>query len=175
MLGASGLPDNSNFLWGNAAYFLSERITNAFALYSWTAAIRGVEGGGLVEGLPTHNFRTDEGDVALSAMPPRIDYSRYGINVIRAQPMQRDRAGRPLRQVRAFDMARAVALAWHSYREAEARGKLEAPSAALQAFAWPMFTKHEAPVHRLAHVLLDEAAIRAVCDERKVRPRAGSP
>ena len=34
-------------------------------LYGWCAAIRGVEGGGLVEGLPCHTFRTDEGDVAL--------------------------------------------------------------------------------------------------------------
>ena len=37
----------------------------AFALYGWCAAIRGVEGGGLVEGLPVHNFYTDEGDVAM--------------------------------------------------------------------------------------------------------------
>ena len=28
-------------------------------------AIRGVEGGGLVEGLPAHTFQTDDGDVAL--------------------------------------------------------------------------------------------------------------
>ena len=40
-------------------------MTNAFALYGWCAAIRGVEGGGLVEGLPVHNFYTDEGDVAM--------------------------------------------------------------------------------------------------------------
>ena len=44
---------------------MAERITNAFALYRWTAAIRGVEGGGLVEGLPAVNFKTDEGDVVL--------------------------------------------------------------------------------------------------------------
>jgi type VI secretion system protein ImpC len=54
-----------NYCWGNAAYALAERITNAFALYKWTAAIRGVEGGGLVEGLPALNFRTKEGDVVL--------------------------------------------------------------------------------------------------------------
>jgi type VI secretion system protein ImpC len=54
-----------DYCWGNAAYALAERITNAFALYRWTAAIRGVEGGGLVEGLPAINFRTDEGDVVL--------------------------------------------------------------------------------------------------------------
>jgi type VI secretion system protein ImpC len=54
-----------DYCWGNAAYALAERITNAFALYKWTAAIRGVEGGGLVEGLPAVNFKTDEGDVVL--------------------------------------------------------------------------------------------------------------
>jgi type VI secretion system protein ImpC len=54
-----------DYCWGNAAYALAERITNAFALYSWTAAIRGVEGGGLVEGLPAVNFRTEEGDTIL--------------------------------------------------------------------------------------------------------------
>jgi type VI secretion system protein ImpC len=57
--------DHSKYLWGNAAYALGTRITDAFARYGWTVAIRGVEGGGLVEGLPTHTFNTDEGDVAL--------------------------------------------------------------------------------------------------------------
>jgi len=57
--------DHSKYLWGNAAYALAARLTNAFAHYGWCAAIRGVEGGGLVEGLPTHNFTTDSGDVAL--------------------------------------------------------------------------------------------------------------
>ncbi|HEV2522870.1 MAG TPA: type VI secretion system contractile sheath large subunit [Candidatus Acidoferrales bacterium] len=57
--------DHSKYLWGNAAYALGARVTNAFAKYGWCAAIRGVEGGGLVEGLPAHTFRTDEGDVAL--------------------------------------------------------------------------------------------------------------
>jgi type VI secretion system protein ImpC len=44
---------------------LAERVTHAFALYSWCGAIRGVEGGGLVEGLPIHTFKTDEGEVAM--------------------------------------------------------------------------------------------------------------
>jgi type VI secretion system protein ImpC len=57
--------DHGKYLWGNAAYALTQRITTAFALYGWCAAIRGVEGGGLVEGLPAHTFKTDEGDVAL--------------------------------------------------------------------------------------------------------------
>ena len=57
--------DHSKYLWGNAAYALGARLTSAFAKYGWCAAIRGVEGGGLVEGLPAHTFHTDEGDVAL--------------------------------------------------------------------------------------------------------------
>jgi type VI secretion system protein ImpC len=57
--------DHSKYLWMNAAYSLGTRLTNAFALYGWCAAIRGVEGGGLVEGLPVHNFYTDEGDVVM--------------------------------------------------------------------------------------------------------------
>jgi type VI secretion system protein ImpC len=57
--------DHSKYLWGNAAYALGARLTDAFAKHRWCAAIRGVEGGGLVEGLPVHTFKTDEGDVAL--------------------------------------------------------------------------------------------------------------
>ena len=57
--------EHDKYLWGNAAYSLGTRLTAAHAEYGWCAAIRGVEGGGLVEGLPTHNFTTDSGDVAL--------------------------------------------------------------------------------------------------------------
>lgn len=57
--------DHSKYLWGNAAFALGARLTNSFSKYGWCASIRGVEGGGLVEGLPAHTFRTDEGDVAL--------------------------------------------------------------------------------------------------------------
>lgn len=57
--------DHSKYLWGNAAFALATRMTDAFASYHWCAAIRGVEGGGLVQGLPVHTFKTDEGDVAL--------------------------------------------------------------------------------------------------------------
>jgi len=57
--------DHHKYLWMNAAYVLGSRLTDAYARYGWCAAIRGVEGGGLVEGLPTHTFTTDEGDVAL--------------------------------------------------------------------------------------------------------------
>jgi len=57
--------DHNKYLWGNSAYALGTRLTNAFAMYGWCAAIRGVEGGGLVEGLPVHNFYTDDGDLAM--------------------------------------------------------------------------------------------------------------
>lgn len=57
--------DHRKYLWGNAAYSFGTRLTEAFAKHQWCAAIRGVEGGGLVQGLPAHTFRTDEGDVAL--------------------------------------------------------------------------------------------------------------
>jgi type VI secretion system protein ImpC len=57
--------NHSKYLWVNAAYAMGARLTSAFENYGWCAAIRGVEGGGLVEDLPTHTFKTDEGEVAL--------------------------------------------------------------------------------------------------------------
>lgn len=57
--------DHCKYLWTNAAYAFGARMTGAFSEYGWLAAIRGVEGGGLVEALPTHTFTTDAGEVAL--------------------------------------------------------------------------------------------------------------
>ena len=57
--------DHSKYLWVNASYAFAARLTDAFDLFGWCAAIRGVEGGGLVEDLPTHTFKTDDGEVAL--------------------------------------------------------------------------------------------------------------
>lgn len=57
--------DHSKYLWVNAAFAFAARLTAAFESYGWCAAIRGVEGGGLVEDLPTHTFKTDDGEVAL--------------------------------------------------------------------------------------------------------------
>jgi type VI secretion system protein ImpC len=57
--------DHEKYLWGNAVWALAARITNSFAKYSWCATIRGVESGGLVEGLPVHNFRTDSGELVM--------------------------------------------------------------------------------------------------------------
>jgi len=57
--------DHSQYLWGNSAYALAANVNKAFALYGWCASIRGVESGGLVEGLPVHNFRTDAGELVM--------------------------------------------------------------------------------------------------------------
>ncbi|MEC5159394.1 type VI secretion system contractile sheath large subunit [Janthinobacterium sp. CG_S6] len=57
--------DHHKYLWCNAAYAFGTRLTSAFDDFGWCAAIRGVEGGGLVDDLPTHTFKTDEGEVAL--------------------------------------------------------------------------------------------------------------
>jgi len=55
--------DHSKYSWSNAAYAMATNITRAFKNYGWTTAIRGVENGGVVEGLPVHNFPTDDGGV----------------------------------------------------------------------------------------------------------------
>ena len=57
--------DHSKYLWCNAAWAFAARLTAAFDDFGWCAAIRGVEGGGLVEDLPTHTFKTDDGEIAL--------------------------------------------------------------------------------------------------------------
>jgi type VI secretion system protein ImpC len=56
--------DHSKFLWGNAAYALATRMTEAFFNHRWCVSIRGPMGGGLVEGLPTFTFPTEQGDIA---------------------------------------------------------------------------------------------------------------
>jgi type VI secretion system protein ImpC len=57
--------DHKKYLWGNAAYAFVTRMTDAFAKYEWCASIRGVQNGGLVEGLPAHTFESIDGDVQL--------------------------------------------------------------------------------------------------------------
>ncbi len=57
--------EHDKYLWANAAWGLGASITKAFAQSGWCARIRGVTSGGLVEGLPTHTFETDEGDTVM--------------------------------------------------------------------------------------------------------------
>ena len=53
------------YLWGSSAWAIAANINKAFASYGWCATIRGVESGGLVEGLPVHNFRTEAGELVM--------------------------------------------------------------------------------------------------------------
>ena len=63
---AKGAPKalgHEEYCWMNAAYVMGTRLTNAFAQYGWCTAIRGAEGGGKVENLPSHLFASDDGDI----------------------------------------------------------------------------------------------------------------
>ena len=57
--------DHERYLWCSSAYAFGARLVDAFSEYGWCAAIRGVEGGGPVEDLPAHTFKTGEGELAL--------------------------------------------------------------------------------------------------------------
>lgn len=57
--------EHDKYLWANAAWGLGASVNKAFAESGWCARIRGVNSGGRVEGLPTHTFETDSGDVAM--------------------------------------------------------------------------------------------------------------
>ncbi|MET0356741.1 MAG: type VI secretion system contractile sheath large subunit [Cellvibrio sp.] len=54
--------DHNDYCWMNAAYALGATLTSAFSEYGWCTSIRGAEGGGKVEGLPSHVFVSDDGD-----------------------------------------------------------------------------------------------------------------
>ena len=55
--------EHEHYLWGNAAYEYAQTLTAAFAKHHWCVAIRGPEGGGKVEDLPIHVFKSKEGDI----------------------------------------------------------------------------------------------------------------
>ena len=57
--------NHNKYSWMSAAWAYASRITDAFAKDGWFARIRGVEGGGKVEGLPVHTFPTDDGEIAM--------------------------------------------------------------------------------------------------------------
>ncbi|WP_119459037.1 type VI secretion system contractile sheath large subunit [Rhodospirillaceae bacterium SYSU D60014] len=60
--GAAKSMEHNEYCWMNAAYVLGTRLTDAFAKNGWCTAIRGAEGGGKVENLPSHVFTSDDGD-----------------------------------------------------------------------------------------------------------------
>lgn len=63
--------DHSKYLWMNAAYSIGTRLTDSFAKYGMCVAMRGVKGGGLVEGLPVHSYHTDAGE-AVNKCPTEV-------------------------------------------------------------------------------------------------------
>ena len=54
--------DHDAYTWMSTAYVLGAKMTEAFDKYGFCTAIRGAQGGGKVEGLPVHPFKTDEGE-----------------------------------------------------------------------------------------------------------------
>ncbi len=59
----TGSADHSKYCWQNSAYAMAVNINRSFKEYGWCSRIRGVESGGVVEGLPVHTFPTDDGGV----------------------------------------------------------------------------------------------------------------
>ena len=60
--GAAKPMGHEEYTWMNASYVMGTNLTNAFAQYGWCTAIRGAEGGGRVDDLPSHVFMSDDGD-----------------------------------------------------------------------------------------------------------------
>ncbi|MCA9064901.1 MAG: type VI secretion system contractile sheath large subunit, partial [Planctomycetaceae bacterium] len=59
----SGPTGHDSYCWMNAAYVMGTNLTRAFAETNWCTAIRGMENGGRVDGLPVHNFISDDGEI----------------------------------------------------------------------------------------------------------------
>lgn len=60
--GAARPLTHNEYSWMNSSYVLGARLTDAFSKYGWCTAIRGAEGGGKVDNLPSHVFKSDDGD-----------------------------------------------------------------------------------------------------------------
>lgn len=54
---------HGEYCWMNAAYAMGTTLAQSYAEYGWCTSIRGAEGGGKVEGLPSHTFISDDGDM----------------------------------------------------------------------------------------------------------------
>ena len=67
-LGKDGKPstaEHDQFCWMNTAFVLAGRLTNAHKRTGFCTAIRGVQNGGKVEGLPAYTFKNDDGALSL--------------------------------------------------------------------------------------------------------------
>ena len=54
---------HDKYCWMNAAFVMGARLTDSFAQTGFCTTIRGAEGGGKVDNLPTYTFMSDAGDV----------------------------------------------------------------------------------------------------------------
>ena len=61
--GVSKSAGHDEYCWMSAAYVQGAVLTRSFAENGFCTAIRGAEGGGRVDGLPTHMFKSDDGDM----------------------------------------------------------------------------------------------------------------
>lgn len=68
--------DHSKYVWANAAYAMAVNINRSFKEYGWCTLIRGVESGGVVEGLPCHTFPTDDGGIDMKCPTEIAIYDR---------------------------------------------------------------------------------------------------
>ena len=58
-------PNLDKFAWTNSAWAYAARVTDAASKWGWMARIRGLEGGGRVDGLPVHTFARSDGGIAM--------------------------------------------------------------------------------------------------------------
>ncbi len=56
-------PDTERLLWGNPAWAFAANLARAFGEFGWCARIRGIDRGGVVEGLPVLHHPTADGNV----------------------------------------------------------------------------------------------------------------
>ena len=63
--GRAKVVPHEHYAWMNSAYVYGANMTASFSKTNWCTAIRGVENGGKVEGLPAHIFMSDDGDLNL--------------------------------------------------------------------------------------------------------------
>ncbi len=61
--GMHAATEHNKYCWMNAAYTMGTTLTHAYAENGWCTMIRGAEGGGKVENLPSHVFVSDDGDM----------------------------------------------------------------------------------------------------------------
>ena len=113
-------------LWGNPAYASGSRITTAFAKYHWCAAIRGLEGGGLVEGLPVGTFFCRTKESRLSSVPTELGISDWREKKASGRPrlyspwcIRREKTMSVL-----FSMQTCCKPRWYEERAADANARL---------------------------------------------------